>query len=487
MNKFNTLGKLLYNSLGKSKYNSSYSQIGLKQLLISRIGQRPIVLTESYEQVAILDNAFDIYLDQEVQGIDELTFKMYFDDENYGYIKNEALVQMFDTVYIIREVDVDKTSLTVDISCEAVWYDIAYGEPLEVFDWSDKSIKEILADLLKTSGWKVGVVDSFRHSSLHLDIDVNRLSAIRRLEKKVGGELIFDTQNKIISLVKENIVHTGASVMHEKNAENIKANYDTRELITKIYPYGKEGMTIAEANNGINFVENYTYTKKVRVQTISDERYTNPYELKEMCERALVELSKPRASYTITMKDISELSGLEHEHFFIGGLVRVYDKEINIDSNTRIMKWKYNVSDPSKSDINLEYKAKSISELLTGLNDNAGQFESEMTSDKVGNLSVFNQLLNSRADDGFSYWSNTGFMVDNSSGGSGNSSFKAIGSLSGVNKLSQVVYPANNSNYAISFKGMTTDLVTTTESRVGVEVVITYSDGTSETQFISLI
>lgn len=486
MNKFNTFGRF-FNSLEKSKFNSSFKELALRQLVVERVGVRPIVLSDDFEQIAILENAYDIFLNQEVQGIDELSFCIAYDDENYNFVKNEVMIQMFDTVYIIREINVNKSTLVADIFCEAIWYDIAYGEPLETYDWSGKNVREILSDILKTSGWRVGKVDDFRHSSLHLDTDTNRLSAIRKLETKVGGELIFDTQNKIVSLVKENIVHTGASIMHDKNADNIQANYDTRELVTKIYPYGKEGLTIAEANNGLNFLENYSYTKKVRVQVISDERYTNPYELKEMCERALVELSKPRASYTITMKDISEMSGLEHEKFFIGGLVRVYDKELGLDVTTRIMKWKYNVSDPANSDMNLEYKAKSISELLTGVDNGTTQFESETSSDNVGNLSVYNHLLNSRAEDGFAYWSNTGFEVDSSSGSSGNSSFKAVGSIDLKKKLSQKVYPANNDYYTISFKGETKDLIQTGETKIGIEVVINYEDGTSETQFVSLI
>lgn len=485
-NIYNILG-LKFNSINKVKFNSSIKNDTVVDLpmLLSRVGPRPIALDENMYQLAILENAHDIYLDQEVKGLDELTFNIDIVDANFMYIKNENLIQMFNTIYIIREINVDKNNMKADVFCEALWYDIAYGEPLTKADWNDTNVRSIANDILYGSGWKIGTVGNFNHSSLHVQIDDNRLSALRKLESKVGGELIFDTQNKIVHLFKEVVNHTGASIMYDKNADNIQANYDTKELVTKIYPYGADGLTIKNANNGKEYLENYSYTKKVRVQVISDERYTNPYELKDMCERALEELSKPRSSYNITMKDMTEKSGLEHEKFFIGGLVRVYDKELNLDVTTRIMKWKYNVSEPEQSDMNLEYKAKSLSELLTGEDNYSNMFSSD-NGKEIANLSVFNQLLNSRADDGFAYWSNSGFTIDSSKGSSGNSSFKATGQLGVEKRLKQTIYPADNSNFAISFKAQTENLVETNSSAIGVEVKIKYTDGTTETKFVKL-
>lgn len=487
MIKFNNLGTS-FNSLGIAKYNLGLvgDNIILPQLL-TRVGVRPIILSEDIKQIAILENAFDIYLDQEIKGIDELTFSIPTYDDNFQHVKNEALVQMFDTVYIMREINVDRNSLRADVFCEAVWYDIAYGTPLTQVEWKQRThVREILESMLVGSGWRISGVGNFSSITLSLDVEDNRLSALRKLESKIGGELIFDTKRKVVSIVTDVIQHTGASIMYDKNADNIKATYDTRELITKIYPYGAEGLTIKDANNGVEYLENYSYTGKVRIQPIKDDRYTNPYELKEMCERALNELSKPRASYVITMKDMTEKSGLEHERFFIGGLVRVYDKELNLNTDTRIMKWKLNVTQPENSDINLEYKAKSISELLTGTNNHDSQFSSETSAKGYSELSIFNQLMNSRADDGFLYWSNNGFTIDASEGGSGDASFKAVGNASIEKRITQTIYPSNNNSYAISLKATTKDLVLNPNSKLGVEVKMTYDDGSTETKFVSL-
>ena len=215
-------------------------------------------------------------------------------------------------------------------------------KPLEAnSEWVEKTAGEILASLLKGTQWRVGTIAFTNKRTLRIsNVDENRLELIRKLEDLFQGEFWFDTQNKTVSLLDTVGVETGASVMYEKNADEIEAYYDTRDLITKLYLYGKENLTIEDANNGVAYLENYEYSQAKRVQVIKDERYTNPFQLKEMGEKALLEVSKPRASYIAKMGELAERQGLEHEDFFIGGIVRMYDKELKLDRNTRIMKWR---------------------------------------------------------------------------------------------------------------------------------------------------
>lgn len=489
MNKYNTLNKgLTYNNLGKVKYHSQFKKLNLTQLM-SRVGPRPIVLSEDFEQIAILETSYDVILEQEVQGIDELTFSIALSDRNRQLIQNEGYIQMFDTIYIVREISDDKGSNNSDVYCEALWYDLQYSEPFdpEKIEWVSQEQYVIMRDILENTGWSVGKIDTSGKKTLRVDIDTNKLDALRRFEKICGGELVFNTIDKTVDMIVSGGENTGASIMYEKNATNMEAHYDTRELITKIVPYGKDGMTIAEANDGVIFLENYSYTKNVRYQVIKDERYTNPYELKTMCEQALAELAKPRVSYITTMRELISRSGLEHEQFFIGGIVRVYDKELGIDRNTRIMKWKLNVSEPWDSDVELESKTKNLSELLTGRDGSLEQFDSGIGKSELMNLSIYNSLLNSRADDGFFSWANSGWTVDPSKGASGNSSFKAIGEMGKTKEIKQTCYPASRDSYSISFMGATENLVKGENAKIGVEVVINYEDGTSDTKFISLI
>ncbi len=487
MNRYNTLGRVKYNVLGKLKYNTEY--VGKLRQIFTRLGPRPIVLNQNIEQVAVLENAFDVILEQEVGGMDELTFSLPMKDSKRKLIQNEGYIQMFDTIYAIREIIDHKKDRITEVYAEAIWYDLMYAEALDEFDWKDKTAYNMMNDVLKGTGWRVGIVEFNNTRTLHVDVDKNRLEVLGMIEDLFGGELTFDTQAKKVNLLLPVGKDTGASIMYDKNADDIEARYSTRELITRIYAYGKDGLTIADANNDVPYVEDFTYTNKLRVKTIKDERYTNPFHLKEMVQQALAILSKPQAIYTIKMAELSNRTGLSHEKFFIGGIVRVYDKELELDVQTRIMKWRYNVIEPWRTELTLESKPKTLSELLTGDNSFSERLVSEDIVEKADmlNLSVFNYLMNSRADDGFVYWENNGWEIDPVNGHSGSASFKAVGE-SGVRKeMHQTVYPSNRDAYALSFRAHAQNIKKGLNGRVGIEVIITYEDGSKETKFIPLV
>jgi hypothetical protein len=98
----------------------------------------------------------------------------------------------------------------------------------------------------------------------------------------------------------------------------------------------------------------------------------------------------------------------------------------------------------------------------------------------------FNHLRNSRADDGFAYWQNSGFVVDTENGVSGTASFKAVGVADMTKSMAQTVYPASRRNYTISAQIGSDNLNKGANGQVGIEVVFEYEDGTTETRFIDL-
>ena len=480
---------LKFNLLNTVKYNDKILR-SLRELL-TRIGPRPIILDQNQNAVAVLENSYDIELDQEVNSVDELRFNLPFTDPKREFVKNENLVQMFSTLYIIREVIIRKggSEPYVEVYAEALWYDLQFSDPLKTTSWTDATAYQMLSDILFGTGWAVGTVELTNKRTMSLDEQTdNALKGVTAVRNLFGGTLVYDTANRLVNLVEETTIHSGASIVYRKNMSEIEASYDTKDLVTRLYVYGKGGLTIEPANNGVKYIENYDYTKQKRVRSIKDERFTNPFYLKEWAEEQLKIMSKPQATYRTTAQDLSNLSGLEHEKFEIGHLVRVYDKELEMDVNTRIMKWTYNVAEPWKTKIELETTVKGLSELLTGdIGSEGASAEDAVERQEMLNLMVFNYLLNSRADDGFSYWTNSGWDVDAVNGFSGPASFKAQGEIGIKKELKQTVYPSHREAYSLSFRAFAENIVKGPNGRVGINVKITYDDGTVDEQFIPLV
>lgn len=491
MIKYNQLG-IKYNQLGRVKYNSNFKK---RELLYSQLaGARPVVYTQDGERLGVLENADDIFLDQEVDGVDLLTFSLPFTDSKKDYLENENIVQIVNRKYIIRRVVKSRSGndLFIDVSCEATWYDLQKAEPMEVWEWENATPEEMLTDMLKGTDWKVGRVEITDKRNLSLKEGLtNRLKGINELPKVFNGELNFNTDTNEVDFLEPIGKDSGAAIVYRKNMDEIEAEYNTEELTTKLYLYGKDGMTIEDAHpDGLPYIENYEYTDKVLVLITSDERFTNPYHLYDQGVNALKVLSRPIGSYVIKMSDLSNQTGLEHEQFDLGDTVWVYDTELGINERKRIMKWKYNVKHPEDTEVELESKQPTLSDLLTGVQEGDGFLQSEdaIERDEMLNLSVFNYLLNSRAEDGFSYWQNTGWEIDPINGYSGSSSFKAVGELGVKKEMAQVVYPSHREEYSISFRASTKDIKLGKNGRVGVYVKVKYEDGTEDKpKFIPLI
>src|SRR5699024_9388609 len=308
--------KLKFNQLGSVRYNSSILR-SIREIY-SRIGARPVVLSQDREALAVLENSFDIELDQEVNGLDEIVFSIPFTDDKKEFIKNENLIQMFESLYIIREVILQKGSSepTIEVQAEAIWYDIQFTDPLDKTEWTNVEASKMLRDVLKGTGWRLGTVTVPGKRTLLIKEETdNRLGAISSIRELFGGDLVYDFDKKRVNLLKESTVHSGASIVYKKNMQEIEASYDTRNLVTRLYVYGKNDMTIEAANNGSKFIENHSYTKMNRVRSMKDERFSNPFELKEFAEETLKVLCRPSASYKVKAQDLSMISGMSHEKF----------------------------------------------------------------------------------------------------------------------------------------------------------------------------
>ena len=490
--RYNQLQVAKYNQLNRNKYNANPPS--RNELFTQLAGALPVIYSQDDERLAVLENADETIVEAEVGEQDILTFTLPYTDSKRRFVENENFVRLANKRYVIRRVTKIRSGsdLSIDVYCEATWYDLQEAERMEVWEWVNATPREMMEDMLDGTDWIVGTVEITRERNLSLEAGmVNRLEALRELPDLFGGELYFDTNTNTVHFLREIGKESGAAIVYRKNMDDIEHEYSTENLVTKLYLYGKDNMTIEDAHpEGLTYITNFQYTDKVKVQTMQDERFTNPYHLYEQGVDALEVMSRPTGSYVLSLSDLSVKSGMSHEAFDLGDSVWVFDKELGINERKRIMKWKYNVKRPWDTEVELESKQPTLSDLLSGTDREGAGLSSEdaVSEDEMLNLSVFNYLKNSRADDGFSYWKNKGWEIDAVNGYSGNSSFLARAEEGVTKELTQVVYPSHSDSYSISFRSDTQGLELGENGEVGIYVTVKYDDGTEdEPVFISLI
>lgn len=452
---------------------------------------RPVVLDSNGAWEAVLENAYDIIVTGEINGEDTLSFKIPYRDSKRSYIDSEKKIQIVDDIYKVRTVtdskDTEGNSVT-EVYAEAEFYDLTFSVLKEEKTFEAEYPDVAMAYALAGTEWAVGTVN-VRTKRTWTSSEKNALSILRNVADLHGGDLVFDCANRLVHLLTVNGKDSGALFAYRKNMKSIQRVVDTRSLVTRLYAFGADGLTFADINNGKPYVEDYTYTNEVRISTLDCSSFTNPYQMKEYAEMRLAQYAKPTISYVLNAMDLSVLTGYEHEAWALGDYVRVEDKELGISVTTRIVRREYNLQEPWNTVLELSTTLKNLGSSASQWDNAADTLEgtSMVSNDDIREMVPFNLLRNSRADDGLAYWTSSGFVADGDNGASGTASFKADG-VSGMTKsLSQTVYPANRDSYTISAQIGSEDLEKLSDSsQVGIEVIIEYEDGTTESRFIDL-
>ncbi len=460
--------------------------------LYSQLGYaRPVILDGNDNAVAVLENAYDIIVTSEINGIDTLEFKLPFKDSKRAYVENEKQVRIVSDTYRIRTVTDDKDEsgkAITSVYAEAAFYDLSFSVKKEETSFTADTADVPMAYALQGTDWEIGTVNVSTKRTW-TSTENNALSILRQVQNLHGGDLIFDNANKTVSLLTFSGTDSGALFCYKKNMKSIQRVIDTTGLITRLYAVGADGMTFANINDGKAYVEDYSYTNEVRIKTLDCSSFTNPYQMLEFANMRLADYSTPRISYVLKAMDLTVLTGYEHESWNLGDTVMVADEDLDLSIKTRIVRREYNLQEPWNTVLELSTTLRELGDTTAQWDAAADTLEGAnyIDNQQLQNFVPFNHLKNSRADSNFSYWTNSGFSVDTDNGVTGTASFKCEGAAGITKYMEQTVTPSNRDSYTFSAQIATENLSLGSSGQVGVEIVIEYEDGSTETRTIDLI
>lgn len=457
-----------------------------------RIGfARPVVLDRNGALEAVLENAYNIVVTSEINGEDTLSFMIPYRDAKRTFIDSEKKIQIVDDIYKVRTMTDTKDgegNLATEVYAEAEFYDLTFSVRKEEHKFDAETAEAAMAYALEGTEWSVGTVN-VRTKRTWTSTEKNALSILRSVADLHGGDLVFDCPNRLVHLLTVYGTDSGALFAYKKNMKSIKRVVDTRSLVTRLYAIGSDGLTFADINGGKAYVEDYTFSSDIRISTLDCSSFTNPYQMKEYTEMRLAQYSKPNISYVLNAMDLSVLTGYEHEAWSLGDYVHVEDKDLGLSVTTRVIRREYNLQEPWNTVLELSTTLKNLGSSASQWDNVADSLEgtSMVTNNDIREMVPFNLLRNSRGDDAMAYWVNSGFETDGDKGMSGSASFKATGVAGMTKSMAQTIYPANRSSYTLSAQIASENLEKlSSDSQVGIEVVIEYEDGTTETRFIDL-
>ncbi len=321
--------------------------------------------------LAVLENATGVKIQEVINGEFLLSFILPRNDPKWQHIQPENFIKVYDCsqkkdqYFRIRSFDEQRDNtgkLTSNVQCEHVYYDAHDCKYFPNVELIGQTPLQVLQYAFAGTRFTVGTVEITTPTDIITEI-VYPSDIVAILVENVGGELIKD--NWTIKLVSKRGSNTGVQFRYGKNQASLKKSTDAKNIITRLYPYGKNNMQISGSLGYINSPLINSYDRP-RIGHINYNDIEDPAELltealKEWSTSNQDGIDKPRVTYSgefVELKKLKEYG--EIEAFGIGDTVRIIDEGLGIDTTQRIMEYEYYPYEPKRSKVNLSNTKPSV-------------------------------------------------------------------------------------------------------------------------------
>ena len=402
-----------------------------------------------------------------------LTFTLSLADPRASLIEPEMPVTFKGRHYVARGITTTKTGTSgrVEVYCERIWYNLVYAGQIDAQTWSSTA-RDAMTSVLAGTDWYVGQID--KTNVLNWENESGTvLGVLNQIASLYGGDLVFDDQTHFVHLLNQGGRDRGTYFTYEKGVESATRRTDTTSLVTRIYGRNAEGLTIAPANGGVDYVEDFTWTNEVRVSVYDFRSGMTPQAMMNFLVPFLALRATPNLSYEYQVSGLIDRVD-EVDRFEVRDIIFVMDEDFEQSVKSRIVSLEIDWVDLRNSKITLSNSLRTLAS--SDASTDPGRLSTGQTID-TRDINPFNLLLNSRGDNGMAHWAGSQVQVVEG-GATGRYAF-AFGAGGGY--LEQTVASDNRDNFVLSAA-----VDAPSDANLLVEVTIQYADGTSETQVLEL-
>jgi len=173
---------------------------------------------------------------------------MWYADLNIradDYIDSECYVEFEDELYIAKKIDKIKDSggnIYFKVRLEHLMTELN-DYTIESFNQNNVTAEDFLTFILTGTTWSIGTVANLGNEDVDSDRRITVLEAISKGVGIFGGELYFN-QDRTVDWKSTIGTSTKAQIRYDKNSDYIERRQDTSKLVTRLYPYGEDNITI---------------------------------------------------------------------------------------------------------------------------------------------------------------------------------------------------------------------------------------------------
>lgn len=243
----------------------------------------------------------EYYVRELASGLDEVIFDISIWDPMYALMaEEENIVDRGGQRYLIKQIDAG--AVTAKVVCQ-----------LDLDEWRasmavgyDSGTKTVVQQIeaVKPAGWSV--LD-YSHVSIGRTIkgDLTPLQVCEECRDIYQVYIRWDTKTKTCKIYRQALgAPVGSFASRQLNLKEINYKGKSNNFATRLYAYGKDGLSFASINGGKPYVDNNTYSSRVICAYWQDDRYTVAANLLADAQEKLAKLAVPERSYDCAIVDL---------------------------------------------------------------------------------------------------------------------------------------------------------------------------------------
>lgn len=285
------------------------------------------------QTTAILENAYNIGYEKEVNAIWQASFNLPINDPKVEKVKLLEYVDIPEVgLFRIIPKLTSKSGNSVTFQCEHVLATLL-GTPLfkyhQLTNYTTRDVLQYLIDRQFHKHWRLGKVEFTRRFHYSWENE-NLLSAIFSVPKAFDEPYMwtFDTSSYpwTLNLVKPSTVAV-SRIKEGYNLIGFEMEENPMSQFNRIYPLGVgEGvnqLTIESVNNGVPYLEDRKPGEEINATVWPDRRFNHAEHLKASAKALLDKWKDPMVTWKISAADVSKITGLSIDKFESGTVVRL--------------------------------------------------------------------------------------------------------------------------------------------------------------------
>lgn len=328
------------------------------------------VLNKDEVALGYLTGARNVEIRERLNGEALLSFEIPFDTDDARYLELEGYVKFNGQLYVIKSIEQsDDGRRNLVVRAVHVYVELVdeyIDRVIELFGNLDGSLQNAVNEVLRDTHFVAGTVTSVDVHDFTI-YEVNALKALQEIAELWNIDVWFDNRT----------VHLGTrgdfrnvEIRYGKNLKSLSMPTSSENIITRLYVYGKDGLTIEGVNNGVKYIDS-PYIGNYKRPKCGDVRFNDIDDANELLAKAqahLDKVDKPEVSYAVDFVYLSKLGYDVYDDIQIGDRVIITHAPFGIDRlELRVTEYTYYPFEPKVGSVTLSNTKDSLIDVLVAL------------------------------------------------------------------------------------------------------------------------